>query len=84
MGGLENARFLLNQKAENPDFLPVTHVNVGRYFSVHPVYFWGKVLLTGALAESKLYARNSMKPVSGSGLSAFLKVSDEIRRTRNW
>jgi len=84
MGGLENARFLLNQKAENPDLLPVTHVNVGRYFSVHPVYFWGKVLLTGALAESKLYARNSMKPVSGSGLSAFLKVSDEIRRTRNW
>lgn len=84
MGGLENARFLLNVRAENPAFLPHTHQNTGRYFSVHPSFIWGKTLLTGALIESKLYNGKSSKPLSGSGLMAFLKVPPDIRLQHDW
>ncbi len=84
MGGLENARFLLNVRAENAAFLPHTHQNAGRYFSVHPSFVWGKALLTGALIESKLYTGKSSKPLSGSGLIAFLKVPPDIRLQHGW
>lgn len=84
MGGLENARFLLNQRLSNPGFLRGTHANTGRYFCVHPVFTWGKVLLAGALAESKLYSRDSIKPIAGSVVAAFLQTPAGIRRQAGW
>ncbi len=84
MGGLENARFLLNACADEPGLLPRSRHNVGRYFSIHPTLPWGRAILTDALAESALYAQGLRLPEFPSPLFAFLNVPRAVRAQHRW
>lgn len=46
MGGIENARFLLNATGDNPKGLGNTNDQVGRYFMEHLIYAIGYYVLT--------------------------------------
>ncbi|MFT6412627.1 MAG: choline dehydrogenase-like flavoprotein [Paraglaciecola sp.] len=81
MGGLENARFLLNQTKRNKILMPDTRRNVGRYFSTHPIFFFGALMLKGKILESKLYTGEKKQGATHIG---YLKVPDDVRADNRW
>jgi choline dehydrogenase-like flavoprotein len=80
-GGIENPRLLLSMLGA--DALPIepsAAALVGRYFSAHPHFFYGSLLLTGAAATNPYYVPH--RAGDGTQRTAVFQLDAETRRSQ--